>query len=1169
MTANGRVPFDLAGPLPEARIVIEASAGTGKTYTIAALVTRYVVEAAVPIDQFLVVTFTRAAASELRDRIRAKLRMAADVVAGLPVAGSDAWMQPLAEGTAGAREQRAQRLHQALARFDEATITTIHGFCQQSLAQSGLRSAGDPGAMLVESTTELVAEVARDLLVRELAHDPYALSTDARDRPVELVGLRSTSKFANAQPNPPIKVERDFIATVHAVLTNAGARTLPLPSIGGIARRWADLVDEAVATVDARQRARRQIGYDRLVSDLRHVLVDPVAGPPLAAQLASRFPVVLVDEFQDTDRMQWDIFQTAFGGQRLITVGDPKQAIYRFRGADVHAYLAAVRSSRPASLAVNHRSDRRLLDGLGVLFNGVTLGHRDIEFVKVDASETAPRSAITEGRTRAAVHLRVVPDSPAIPHNGSKRQHLESGAVQRIVLTDLAARVRTLLDTATLTGPTGTVAVKPGDIAVLVPSQRRASDTAAVLREWGIPSVRARTGSVLDTDAAMHWRLLLAGLAAPTRPRVARGAGLSWFFDVDPATLADGSASNPESTGDSPLVELQQKLAVLAEGLRVRGIGAFYEHLRSESRLLDVVLAAPNGDRHLTDVDHIGDLLVAELHGQPTEPLHVQQVFDQMIADSKRRGDGASEATMRRIETDDQAVHITTVHAAKGLEYPIVLLPFGYSKRANASRPYVFNDESGERVVDVASWVAWADGFDEGSKPGLDAIKQRKALATAEVDGDGLRTLYVAMTRAKHRLEMWWAPTERAESSALGRLLFDRDGAGPVHNSEVGADYEKVHGPPAQIDALAAASGGSIAVFDVAVDQPVRRPLDIEAAEPPALAVADGSSRAPLADPSWRVWSFTAMSAAAGAVEPGADIRAPAVGPPIAGGLDEGTDLIDPEDFEDVLVETGIAGPLAGVVGGTAFGTMVHGVFEHLDFTSPTLLGDVRGLVAGGARANGLGDALDVDVVASGLAAAVATPLGPLFAGRALADLAVADRLAELTFDLRLQRRAGAELGVILSETLGEADPFRSYAADLADQLEPVELAGWLTGSIDAVFRIDGPTGSRYVVVDYKTNRLPSYRPDRLVDAMTHSNYPLQALLYSVALHRYLRWRLGVAYRPHEHLGGIAYLFLRGMAGPDTPRSAGAVADDESHGVFSWRPSVHAIEALDRLLVPA
>jgi len=1148
------VAFDLTGPLPSGRTVVEASAGTGKTYAISALATRSLAEGVVGIDQLLVVTFTRAAAGELRDRIRAKLRTAAAVLDGAPIPDSDSWMSVLVDGPAAERAERSRRVHAALGRFDEATITTIHGFCQQALAQSGLRGSGDPGASLVESNAELVADVCRDLLVRELVDDPYRLSTDGKNRPVQFVGLRAASSAANAQPNSPAKVERDFVATVNAVMTNGGAVTAPSPDVGGIAGRWAALVAEAVATIGARQRERRQLSYDRLVGDLRDALVDPAGGRALAEQLATRFGVVLVDEFQDTDRLQWDIFDTAFGDRRLIVVGDPKQAIYRFRGADVHAYLAAVAGAARASLATNHRSDRRLLDGLALLFDGVTLGHRDIAFAPVAPWERSPRSSISEPGARAAIHLRVVPDVAEIAHT-KKGHDLESGAVQRIVLADVAGRIRSLLDSATITlgmGPDAvTRPVRPDDVAVLVPSQRRAGDTAAVLREWGIASVRARTGSVLDTDAAIHWRLLLAGLAAPTRARIAKAAGLSWFFGLDPADLAD------TAEGDAAVVGLQQQLAVLADHLRTHGIGALYEHLRSTTRLVDSLLASPSGDRDLADVDHIGDLLVAALHGEPPEPLHVQRTLDRLIADDAERG--ASEATMRRIETDAGAVHITTIHAAKGLEYPIVLLPFGYTERPNAMRPYVFNDGTGTRVVDVASWVAWADGAAEGSKPAADAFEDRRRRAIAEVDGDSLRALYVAMTRAKHRLELWWAPTQRSETSALGRLLFDRDDAGPVLNSAIGSDYERAHGPVSQLRALAAASKGAIAVYDVPVDQPVRRPLDLAVTAEPALAAADGSSRAPLADRAWRVWSFTAITAAAETTDAATP---PAV--PIAGGLDEGVDAEHPDldradlDRTDLLGDAAPAGLLTEVVGGAVFGTMVHSVLEEVDFTSTTLTDDLRRLVDERARAGGLTGSLDPIVVAGGLEAAIATPLGPLFGGRALGDLAPADRLAELTFDLELARSGGAALGTTLADALDVDDPFVPYARDLARQLEPIELAGWMTGSIDAVLRV----GGRYVIVDYKTNRLPSYRPDHLVEAMAHSNYPLQALLYSVALHRYLRWRLGDSYRPTEHLGGTAYLFVRGMTGPGTP-----TLDGHPHGVCSWRPSVAAIAAVDELLV--
>ena len=266
--------------------------------------------------------------------------------------------------------------------------------------------------------------------------------------------------------------------------------------------------------------------------------------------------------------------------------------------------------------------------------------------------------------------------------------------------------------------------------------------------------------------------------------------------------------------GESALARLQRRLATLAERMRRDGVGALYEEVRATPQLLRAVLGRPNGERDLTDLDHLAELLVAEVAGQPGEPAAVAEAFDRMMV----QADDQAEAAMRRVETDGDAVHITTVHSAKGLEYPVVLVPFAYTERATASRPYVFNDDHG-RVIDVASWVAWGDDLEEGSKGALDATAERKRLATIEVDGDSLRLLYVALTRAKHHLEVWWAPTRRAATSALGRLLLDRWGAGPVFNSPLGDAYEKTDSAAAskQIDAIVAASNGTIARFDVPV----------------------------------------------------------------------------------------------------------------------------------------------------------------------------------------------------------------------------------------------------------------------------------------------------------------------------------------------------------------
>ncbi len=1152
--------FELTAPLPTGRTLIEASAGTGKTYSIAVLVTRFVagdlahnhdLAEGVDIDEVLVVTYTRAAAAELRDRIRLKLKVAADYLDGSNVPPGDEWLTVFDAGTHRVRQRRSTRLRRALARFDEATITTIHGFCQQALAQSGLRAGATGDAELIENDSELIAQVVRDQLLERLTDSPFALSPDRHGRPLDHRSFGPTAAHVR-RPLSPADVERNVIATVRAVLSNPGARCEPEPTIGGLAGAWSTCVTDAVAEVELRQRARRQIGYDRLVSDLAAALADPREGPPLATQLAARFRLVLVDEFQDTDRLQWEVFDRAFAGHRLVTVGDPKQAIFRFRGADVHAYLDAVRSAERATLRTNHRSDRQLLDALGLLFDGARLGHADIEFARVDPSPSAPHNALGE----TAVHLRVVPDDPDLARTS---QGLEAGGTAAVVLADVASRVRALLDTGAIGSGRKPERLKPSDIGILVPSQRRATETANVLREWGIPTVRARTGTVLESEAALQWRLLLAGLAAPTYAPVARAAGLSWFFDISPHELvATTRAAQPD--GDSPLARLQRRLAALGERMRRDGVGALYEELRATPELLDAVLGRPNGDRDLTDLGHLAELLVAELAGRPTEPAAVAEAFDRMIS----AADDQVEVSMRRVETDSDAVHITTVHSAKGLEYPVVLVPFAYTERPSANRPYVFNDDGG-RVVDVASWVAWGVGADEGGKDGSAAAKERKRLATVEVDGDSLRLLYVALTRAKHHLEIWWAPTRRAGTSALGRLLLDRWGAAAVFNSPLGDAYEKVDSAVAskQIDAIVAASNGTIARFDVPLEHPVRTPLPLPAKPASLLAVANPGGRHPLADPARRTWSFTALTA--GLAAP-AD-HAAAV--PVAGGYDEVPGDAHDEDVGEPVVSVADAAPLIAAPGGTTFGIAVHEVLERVDFTSPTLHADIQDLVASVSRRSGL--ELDVAATAAGLRAVVDTPLGELFDGRPLAAFSTTDRLAELTFDLTFgsARIAAADIGKVLSTTLDGTDPLADYGHHLASALAVTELAGWLTGSIDAVFRV-GTTDPRFVVVDYKSNRLhdrdaidplAAYRPDLLGAAMTHSHYPLQALLYGVALHRYLRWRLGSEYSPERHLGGVAYLFVRGMIGAATPTLAG-----ETYGVFSWRPPTATIVALEALL---
>ncbi len=438
------------------------------------------------------------------------------------------------------------------------------------------------------------------------------------------------------------------------------------------------------------------------------------------------------------------------------------------------------------------------------------------------------------------------------------RDTLKVPAVRRAILADLASRAGELL-------AGGRIQTAGGDegrgrcVRATSPCSCRRSGSPAMvsaeLHRWAIPSVRSRTGSVFESDAAEQWRILLAGLVAPTDVRAVGAAAIGWFFGYQPAAVlgdVDGAGSDAPGGGETVAV-VSQRLAELAELTRARGVAALYEELR-RATLLEQVLGAADGDRNLTDVDHIAELLVARTHGDASDPRRVQQLLDELVSEQS-----FGDAAMRRIESDADAVTVTTIHSAKGLEYPVVLIPFPFVAPRN-DRPYAFTRGT-RRVVDVASWVPWVGQGGDGAE-GV-TLEERRGLAARDVNGDQLRLLYVAVTRARNRVEMWWAPTTGAVRSAFGRILLDRTGAGPVANAlgePVRATAAQVR---SQIDTLAAASGGTIAVHEVSMaTEPVPPTARAATATVTALALPPLGARHSLFDPAWRSWSFTAMARA-------------------------------------------------------------------------------------------------------------------------------------------------------------------------------------------------------------------------------------------------------------------------------------------------------------------
>lgn len=1113
------VTFDLAGPLPATgTVVVEASAGTGKTYTLAALACRYVAEQDVPIGDLLVVTFTRAAAAELRDRIRQRLATAARALHHPATVdpGDDQAMAHLL--TAGPDELalRRQRLDQAVVDFDTATITTIHGFCAQVLAAQGSTGPFDPGAVLVQDPSDVVDSVCADVIVT-------AALTAGPSAPVELPDADRLRKLARLRlDNPGVRA-----------VASSGAPSDELT---------AHLVELVAAQVQRRLLQTGSVTFDDQLTRVGHLLEHD---PELRRAVSAQFRVVMIDECQDTDPVQWAALSTAFQGpgSTLILVGDPKQAIYSFRGGDVHNYLKAVEAADDQrTLGVNYRSDTSVVRAMNLLGEGLTLGHDQIQYRRVSTPDhLAHRALQVDGRTVPGLWVRSVthPDQP----RGSKHPHSVSAAeARRAIREDLANQVARLLDLATVTDRDGSsVPLEPDDVAVLVRARSDAAPIQRALLARGVASVIIGAGSVTESLAASHWRWLLEALKRPSDPRLARAAGLSWFFDEAVAELAASAGADESGVGADVLTAIQSRLAEWAEVLRRQGVAAFVARVWRDASIRERVLGRPTGERDLTDLDHLAELLHTASGGRPIGPEALAECFE-ALDDPDDEAVEDPDAVRRRVDSDTRAVRIMTIHVSKGLEFGVVCCPTLWSISTPDKNTRMYHEpDHGTRVLDVSD------------TPDDDV----KGLAREESDGEHRRLTYVALTRALHATLVWWAPVKDTGRSGLARLLFGpgeegSPSAAPVDNSttlEVLRSRVQALGASdvVQVDEVLPDPGVSVAMRDFHADGTTDEPL----------AVATLGREL---DRSAGRWSFTAMVR-----------RAPDEGPPeVTGGDPDDPSLGDAGDADEQVPPPPVL--FEGLGAGAAFGSLVHDALEHLDFTDRV--------------EEQLQEHLDVPwstvpservpALVSAISAAVHTPLGAAFDGMRLADLHRLDRLDELDFELPVGSPGRtvpvAEIGSVLTGHLPAADPVRPWAQQLEAGTITADLGGFLTGSVDLVLRLpaDGvPGGHRYCVVDYKTNRLgtwgvpdtvANYHPDLLPAAMAAHHYPLQAILYSVAVHRYLRWRLP-DYRADLHLGPVGYLFVRGMVGPDTPAPGG-----RTHGVFAWTPPAAAVAELSDLL---
>ena len=676
--------------------------------------------------------------------------------------------------------------------------------------------------------------------------------------------------------------------------------------------------------------------------------------------------------------------------------------------------------------------------------------------------------------------------------------------------------------------------MRAGDVAIIVETHRDARVCQQALAAAGIPCVYTGDSDIFESDAADDWLALLEAFDQPHRTGVVRAAAATMFFGETAETL--------DSRGDALTDEVAETLREWAGHARERGVAAIFEAAQLRG-MGDRVLSWRDGERHMTDLAHLTQLLQEVAH---RERYTLPALRDWLRAERDQRGDGKTERS-RRLDSDAAAVQIMTVWVSKGLQYPIVYLPFAFNRYVPDPDIILFHDGD-TRCLHVGG----------PDSPDYHAVAKQ---GREEGAGDDSRLTYVALTRAQAQVVAWWSPARDEPNGGLSRLLRGRrPGAAAV---PLACTPSKISDDDAMVRLREWADAGGPALEPSVLTPSPTLPAD------PAPTGLDARHFHRAIDTTWRRTSYSAL------------IRLTET----TGVTSEPeTSELDDEVTELALLEPpaeaghdGIPSPMADLPRGAKFGTLIHAVLEHADPLAVDLAAELeKHLIEQLAW-------YPVDVPAADLASALVpmhdTPLGPLANGLTLRAIGLPDRLRELDFEFPLAGgelgRSGTEprlrdVGLLMRRFMPTDDPLACYADRLTgDALGNQALRGYLSGSVDAVLRIPDGAGHRYLVVDYKTNWLgdgddpltaADYDRPRLVEGMLHSDYPLQALLYSVVLHRFLRWRQP-GYQPDRHLGGVLYLFVRGMCGPSTP-----VTDGHPAGVFDWQPPAPLVVALSDLL---
>ena len=1152
----------ISTPLKTGINLIEASAGTGKTYAIAMLVLRFVVEKNFTIEQLLVVTFTKAATEELKDRIRARLVEARQLAQG-HADNIDSnvikWFNALSLEISLIK----QRLEGALLNIDRAGIFTIHGFCQRILMEHALES-GQLFDFELTAESHRIKQHCTDDYWRKQLYPRTALQVSLLTlyyaTPEELLkSISSISLIADIVPE--VKKLDDLLVQIESLINQAQLQfdavyqtlknsfddkfkksyldvfdvrakklnhwlkghSLSLPEIevlnlvteqslnkalNGVKFRKTkaesseerkaayiktlaidnDCFNELAAeikkltlhfrlglvknlqiSVDVYLQQLNLLTFDNLITHLSTALVDDKQ-QLLTKALQQRFKVALIDEFQDTDYQQWAIFNALFSvnSHYLYLIGDPKQAIYKFRGADIFSYFAAKdQAQHPFTLGYNWRSHPNLVTAVNVLFS------RDKAFLFEKLPFNLVEPALTTMAGEILYNEQCLPPMMLwqLAESESLTGDWTSGKAAEIIQVAIINEVVDLLTNNNFSlklGKNKSSKLMPKGVAVLVRSNRQAREYQFALQQRGVPAVINSTESVFTSPQAFElYQLLNAVLMVSDINHLKQVLMLDWFGlqGQDFYKLI-----NHEAQLDAWVSRFSEYHLLWQE----KGVMVMLSRLLARERVYQHLSILPLAERILTNLNHLIELLqqvVTEQH------LGMHATLD-YLAKAIQGGESLDEQPLR-LESDDDAVNIVTMHRAKGLEYNIVFCPFLWQTND------ILKQEKEQIQCAIDGKIVTDLGSDDFEIHRLKAIEEQLA--------EDLRLLYVAVTRAKYRCYFVWANVRtklNPNNSALAYLMA-------FYGDDFKCQQQKLQNFAVQNSAVF-----SYTLLDSEIElsgyyQTKQSAVNFEV-----------KSRKPFPENYWQLSSYTALAT-----------------------------LTQIELDEDNVQEQAVIENTPVVIAlpkGIHTGNVIHSLLEFNHFKK---LADPETDISEQRDRTCLRYGLMLDnpeIINQLLQTVVSTPLSLTDENFCLKNINSWQCIKEMPFYLAVNLFNLNEINRLLKNHV-------TYRP-----LNEKQLEGYLTGFIDLICEYNG----RYYVMDYKSNYLSDYGTDSLITAMREHNYGLQYWLYSVVLHLYLQNRLP-NYHYQQHFGGVHYLFIRGM-----------VVEQPLSGVYHTLPNLETLNAL-------